>query len=440
MSAYKRTRTDRPQLRSVAHVSADRPHKGRLVLLLAALLALTLALAPRADAFVYWIGNQGEPGTIEEANPTIGRANLDGSDVKRDFIVLPGRGGGGGMAVDGTHLHWAKTAIDEPHGDIGRANLDGTSPNQTFITDVNMNFRSGVAVDDEHIYWVTAIAGGTGGIGRANLDGTGVEENFITGLDFPADGLAVDGSHVYWTSTSPESIGNPYDHSNRIGRANRDGTGVDENFIGTAPHYPVAALAIDDSHVWWAHSGRFAGGIARANLDGTGAESVIFDNGQGPYPCGVAVTDTHLYWNTQGSIGRANLDGSRPSHELITIPARPGQPVAGCGIAVDALGPPPSNDFRFAQAKKNRRQGTAKLAVVVPGPGELDLAKTRKVKPDAKTAEAAGREKLLIKPRRKAKRTLREEGKAKVKAVVTYTPDGGEPNTQTKRVRLIKRG
>jgi hypothetical protein len=402
-----------------------------------------MAFAPRAEAFVYWIGDQGEPGTIEEANPTIGRANLDGSDVKRDFIVLPRPAGGGEVAVDDAHLYWANTATDEPHGivpSIGRANLDGTSPNQTFITDVNLNVDSGVAVDDEHVYWVSTAGGpGTGGIGRTNLDGTGVEESFITGLDFPAGGLAVDGSHVYWTSTHPESIGNPYDHSNRIGRANLDGTGVDENFIGPTPHFPVAGLAVDDSHVWWAHSGRFAGGIARANVDGTGVESVILDNEEEPHPCGVAVTDTHLYWNAWGSIGRANLDGSQASHELITDPVGRAQPGAGCGIAVDALGPPPSNDFRFAQAKKNRRKGTAKLAVVVPGPGELDLAKTGKVKPDEETAEAAGREKLSIKPTRKAKKQLAAKGKAKVKTEVTYTPDGGEPNTQSKRIKLKRR-
>ena len=44
-----------------------------------------------------------------------------------------------------------------------------------------------------------------------------------------------------------------------------------------------------------------------------------------------------------------------------------------------------------------------------------------------------------MKARGKKRTELNRSGKTKVKAKVTYTPDGGEPNTQTKRVRLIKR-
>ena len=51
---------------------------------------------------------------------------------------------------------------------------------------------------------------------------------------------------------------------------------------------------------------------------------------------------------------------------------------------------------------------------------------------------AAGKVKLPIKPRGEAKK-LNRKGTAKVEAEVTYTPDGGEPNTQTRRVRLVKR-
>jgi lysophospholipase L1-like esterase len=100
---------------------------------------------------------------------------------------------------------------------------------------------------------------------------------------------------------------------------------------------------------------------------------------------------------------------------------------------------PPSNEFSFGKVKKNKRKGTAKLTVKVAGPGELQLAKNTKVKGKDKEADAAGKEKLPIKPRRKAKKRLAAKGKAKVKAEVTYTPDGGEPNTQSKRLKLVKR-
>ena len=101
--------------------------------------------------------------------------------------------------------------------------------------------------------------------------------------------------------------------------------------------------------------------------------------------------------------------------------------------------PPPSNDFSFGKVTKNKKRGTARLAVNVPGPGGLDLAKTKKVNGYSDWTEAAGTEKLPIKPRRKARKRLASKGKAKVKAKVTYTPDGGEPNTETKKIKLIKR-
>ena len=312
----------------------------RAALVLATLAVATLALAARADAFVYWANSD-----------KIGRANLDGTGVNQSFIT---GAGAGGVAVDGAHVYWTSGA------GIGRANLDGTGANQSFIAapiGPSQSFFGGpilhqsVAVDGAHVYWVSKFgdprppgslpligAPGTGAIGRANLDGTGVDVNFISGITFPAGGLAADGSHLYWTSYDPQaSIGmgppfTPAPYPARIGRANLNGTGAEESFILDAP---AASLAVDDTHVWWVYSAPFGSqgapspsaalfptsGIQRANLDGTGAEFVVeparrfnksFDI------CGIAVNDTHVYWTEDESIGRANLDGSRATHELIT--------------------------------------------------------------------------------------------------------------------------
>ncbi len=92
--------------------------------------------------------------------------------------------------------------------------------------------------------------------------------------------------------------------------------------------------------------------------------------------------------------------------------------------------------------KRNKRKGTAKLTIkIVEGPGGLELAKTKKVKADdeAVAGEGATEEKLAIKPKRKAKKKLNAKGKAKVKAEVTFTPDGGSPNTEDKKIKLVKR-
>ncbi|MGH2963234.1 MAG: NHL repeat-containing protein [Solirubrobacterales bacterium] len=99
----------------------------------------------------------------------------------------------------------------------------------------------------------------------------------------------------------------------------------------------------------------------------------------------------------------------------------------------------PSNEFSFGKVKKNKRKGTAKLTVEVPGPGELELARTKKLKRSGEDAEAARKVKLTIRSRGMARKRLDAQGKARVNARVAYIPTGGEPNTKSKRIKLKKR-
>jgi hypothetical protein len=423
----------------------------RATLALATLVLAALALATRADAYVYWTNYD---------TGTIGRANLDGTGANPSFIT--GASNPGGVAVDGAHVYWTYFDTDA----IGRANLDGTGANPSFIA-APTSPGSQVAVDDAHVYWVSRFGDprtppfgsligipGTGAIGRANLDGTGVDVNFISGISFPAGGVAVDGSHLYWTSYHPDTTA-PIDpvlqsppHPTRIGRANLNGTGVEENFISDSP--AREGLAVDEAHLWWAllvpsglvgptpsSSYPLIGGIKRANLDGTGAEFVVEPAtrcSEAFSTCGIALNDTHVYWTEDTSIGRARLDGSRATHELISTPG------SDChGVAVDALGPPPSNEFRLGNAKRNKKRGSAKLTVNVAGPGELKLAKTKDVKGQRERAEQSGKLKLSVKAKGKTKKRLKKRGKAKVKAKVTYTPDGGASDIKRKNIKLVKR-
>jgi streptogramin lyase len=79
---------------------------------------------------------------------------------------------------------------------IGRANPDGTGVDPNFIP-VGSELPGGVAVDSKYIYWVNADAQT---IGRANLDGTGINQSFIA-TDFAPIGVAVDGQHIYWSNS-----------------------------------------------------------------------------------------------------------------------------------------------------------------------------------------------------------------------------------------------
>ena len=77
----------------------------------------------------------------------------------------------------------------------------------------------------------------------------------ITGADIPCGDVAVNGAHIYWAN---------YD-GDTIGRANLDGSGVDQNFISGADE--PCQVAVDASHVYWGNLGPST--IGRANLDGT---------------------------------------------------------------------------------------------------------------------------------------------------------------------------
>jgi hypothetical protein len=63
----------------------------------------------------------------------------------------------------------------------------------------------------------------------------------------------------------------------------------------------------------------------------------------------------------------------------------------------------------------------------------------RPARATAKTVSAAGRVRLLVKAKGKPKHKLNRTGKVKLTAKVTYTPTGGDPNTKSKRIKLIKR-
>ncbi len=114
-------------------------------------------------------------------------------------------------------------------------------------------------------------------------------------------------------------------------------------------------------------------------------------------------------------------------------------------LELTAVAPPaahqrPSNLLVLGGLHRNKRRGTARLVVHVPGAGLLQLARTRRVRTASARADAAGARKLRIRPRRRARSRLRARGRAHVRAIVTFTPVGGEARTESTRFRLVKRG
>jgi 6-phosphogluconolactonase (cycloisomerase 2 family) len=138
----------------------------------------------------------------------------------------------------------------------------------------------------------------------------------------------------------------------------------------------------------------------------------------------------------------ANGAGS-PFHSLWGLSLSPDgrslYAVAEAGDAISHLTRElPSNQFSFGKLKRNKRKGTAKLPVSTFEHGSLELA-GKGLKVASAELPDAGEVKLLVKAKGKKAKRLRKRGKVKVQPAVTFTPTGGEANTQSKRVKLRRK-
>ena len=104
----------------------------------------------------------------------------------------------------------------------------------------------------------------------------------------------------------------------------------------------------------------------------------------------------------------------------------------------------PTNTFELGAITRNKNKGTATLEATVPNPGNL-IVGGKGVKSagggTAVTSKAVsgGSVQLTIRVKGKKKRKLNDTGKVKVKTTITYTPTGGAPSTQSRKVKLRKR-
>jgi hypothetical protein len=393
---------------------------------LLAALALAAALPPataNAAAYVYW-GNEG--------TETIGRADVDGASNIPSFINGVDRVSA--IATDKSHIYWASSRSSAPFtGSIGRASIDGTAVEPALIP--RPSFVSGVAVDAQHVYWSEA---GAGRIGRANLDGTAADPNFITGINAP-NGIAVDAAHIYWAD---HGDGNP--GSGKIGYATLGGAVISPGLVTGINS--TSDVEVDASHIYWTNT--FAShSIGRSDINGGGPVQAFISTANDPLAIALDLGFQDIWWSNAnvGTLSRANIaDGSGRNDNAVTGASQPFGIEVDHGFAVPKT--PISNAFTIGKPKRNKRRGTARLPVTVPGPGTLTL-RGEGVKPQrpvqparaARFVNAAGTVKLAIVAKGKAKRRLNRTGKVKLRLKITYTPTGGLANIKKKRVKLIKR-
>ena len=119
-------------------------------------------------------------------------------------------------------------------------------------------------------------------------------------------------AYVYWASLPPKA----FVSSPGVERANLDGTGAQGLIPAAQPLFGVYGVAVDDAHVYWTNPSQT---IGRANLDGTGVDQSFIAGTTGL--TGVAVDAAHIYWASDGGIGRANLDGTGVDRTSSPAPA-----------------------------------------------------------------------------------------------------------------------
>jgi hypothetical protein len=128
----------------------------------------------------------------------------------------------------------------------------------------------------------------------------------------------------------------------------------------------------------------------------------------------------------------------RASASILALPNRPFDTRSTFSAPLPSGSAAPSNDITIGKPKRNRKKGTAKLPVTLPGPGLLLLSGDG-LKQVSIEAGAAGEVIVKVKAKGRAKDKLRKKGKAKVSPSLTFTPTGGEPNVEGTKFKLIDR-
>ena len=283
-----------------------------------------LALAPRADAYIYW---------TDAGTQSIARANLDGTGANLSFIA--GLTDVGQIAVDDSYIYWT-------HGSgsgMGRARLDGTGVDLDFIPDTGPYIVTGLAVNKEHLFWVTHKANIWDRDDpnwywdfayRADVDGTDVQLPWqaITGPT-PLYGCAVKGDHLWYTCASIASWNTFPLYFVAAARSFSNVNGDALEHYETAWEWSwTAGVAAGDTYFYWLTDfGMYRMEVGWPNYWQVAAPS------QMPGADGaLAKQDEYLFWtDDKGSrIGRIKKSGKESEPDFMTAPVTP------VGVAADA--------------------------------------------------------------------------------------------------------
>jgi hypothetical protein len=405
-----------------------------------------------------------------ENNDTIGYANLDGSgagllNTSGATVDRPS-----GLAIDPTagRAYWANFDADK----ISYASLNGSGGSDLNTAGATVEGPTSVVAYPAagRVFWTNYTANK---ISFANLSGSGGADLNTAGAPLGGpEGAAIDATtgRIYWTNIDTATIG----------YASLAGGGGGQLDIGRLIEGEPVGVAIDPgSRIYWGNTSTnlvessslsFAGGgwniqAAGATRDGV-AFPVLLESPrvsqpptvQGKHLPGTTLAcsqgewkpdlvESFLYRAPQTFSyqwyrnGKAEAGATSPSFTANKVGAYSCVVTAtnfsGSDSEVSPIDFSINATVGFKGVTFNRKKGTATLRVAVTGTGRLDLYGVGVA--NAQRKKATGTAKLVVRTSGKARIKLMNTGKAKVKARVSYTPEGGKAIKRFKTVVLKKK-
>ena len=239
---------------------------------------------------------------------TISFLNLNTAETPT--VLMSGLDGPAGIEIVGNNIYW----INQNTNSIGRANLDGSGINKNFIPTRESPLY--LLHHDGYFYWSNYAVDDVGrdplnsSIGRSLVDGTNVDQFFIPQTYF-GQGLGTDGTYLYWGNAgSPATLG-----TGTVGRATLSGEEINNSFV-TGLNRPTSVLFFNN--LLYVTDGAFDSRIINVYLDGTRFDTPLIET-QG-LSTSLAIDGVNIFWNSEvsGLIGRADLDGNNVNITFIS--------------------------------------------------------------------------------------------------------------------------
>jgi hypothetical protein len=332
------------------------------------------------------------------------------------------------FAGDGSFLRTIAGQMDDPQdvafgsggrlfvADKGNDRIDIFSQSGEFLSQIGegeLEDPTGVAVDGSTVYIADS---GNNRVARFSV--TGVELTEISGVPSARDVIVGGDGNLYVADFGEGRVDVFSKGGGFIRSFGETGAGALSGPVALASDGSGGIYVADQSDERVEHfteAGNFLGGFAaEPNVAGVAAA------------CGGNVFAVE----ESASVARVVRFGEPGTPQPPCTPTElEPEPIVDPGVKL------PSNRFHFAGLVKKRSNGFAVLYVRVPGPGKVSLTGRgfRRLSRTARQATTVG---LPVKPKVRLRHFLKQHGKGKIRAIVTFTPTGGIPRKLEKVIVL----